>query len=234
MDKTILITGATGELGPAVVKAFLKAGAKLIITYTSEKKYQQLLAKLDNAPVITGFKTDLTDEEQVKKLFNQIQQQFNQLDALCHLTGGFWMGGDISETSFDDWNHMFDLNLRTTFLCVREAFRFMRQQKGGYIITFSSKQALALSGGMGAYAVSKAGVLAFSEVLAKEGKDYNINVATILPSTIDTEANRRSMPKADPEEAGWIKPEEIANVLLLLIKEEMPLSGTAIKIYGKV
>jgi len=150
------------------------------------------------------------------------------------LTGGFWMAGDISETSLDDWNRMFDLNLRTTFLCAREAFRIMKKQKSGYIITVSSKQALALPAGMGAYALSKGGVLGFAELLAKEGKEYNISVATILPSTIDTEANRQSMPKTDPDEAGWVKPEEIANVMLALIKEEMPISGTAIKIYGKV
>lgn len=234
MDKTILITGATGGLGPAVVKAFLAAGARLFITYTTEKKHQQLRAELEDASKLTGIKVDLTIETQVRELFDRILQQQGRLDALCHLTGGFWMGGDISETSLDSWNHMFDLNLRTTFLCAREAFRIMKKQRSGNIITFSSKQALALPAGMGAYAFSKAGVLAFTELLAKEGKNYNINVTTILPSTIDTEANRKSMPKTDPEKAGWVKPEEITNVLLALIKEEMAISGTAIKIYGKV
>lgn len=234
MNKIILITGATGGLGPAVVKTFLAAGCKLIITYTSEEKYQRLLTELDDTSRITGIEADLTDETQVKNVFDQISEQHNRLDALCHLTGGFWMGGEISETAIEHWKRMFDLNLRTTFLCARVAFRIMKKQGGGYIITVSSKQALALPAGMGAYALSKAGVLAFTELLAKEGKDYNINVASILPSTIDTEANRRSMPKTDPEDAGWVKPEEIANVLLALIKEEMPISGTAVKIYGKV
>lgn len=189
---------------------------------------------LNNPSKIAGIRTDLTDETEVKELFKDVIEKYGHLDALCHLTGGFWMGDSISETSLDNWNRMMDLNLHTTFLCVREAFGIMKKQKGGHIITVSSKQALALPAGMGAYAISKAGVLGLTELLAKEGRDHNINVTALLPSIIDTEANRKSMPKTDPDGAGWVKPEEIADVILALVKDELAISGTALKMYGKV
>jgi NAD(P)-dependent dehydrogenase (short-subunit alcohol dehydrogenase family) len=127
---------------------------------------------------------------------------------------------------------MMTLNLRTAFLCTGEAFAIMKKQKQGHIITVSAKTALDLPGGMGAYAISKAAVLALTEVLAKEGKEYNIRVNTILPSVIDTNANRQSMPKADF--AKWVTPEEIARMMLAMVRDDLAAVGTAIKMYGRV
>ena len=142
------------------------------------------------------------------------------------------MGGDISETSADNWNKMMTLNLRTAFFCTREAFAIMKKQKQGHIMTVSAKTALDLPAGMGAYSISKAAVLALTDVLAKEGKEYNIRVNTILPAVIDTDANRQSMPKADF--AKWITTEEIARMMLALVRDDMVVSGTAIKMFGRV
>jgi NAD(P)-dependent dehydrogenase (short-subunit alcohol dehydrogenase family) len=231
-DKTVLITGATGGLGQTVVETFLKANTQVVATFTSEKKYRQLAGEASRPSNLSGVLADLTNEDEVKKLFAAIKSKHRGLDALCHLTGGFWMGGDISETSTDDWNKMMTLNLRTAFLCTGEAFAIMKKQKQGHIITVSAKTALDLPGGMGAYAISKAAVLALTEVLAKEGKEYNIRVNTILPSVIDTNANRQSMPKADF--AKWVTPEEIARMMLAMVRDDLAAVGTAIKMYGRV
>jgi NAD(P)-dependent dehydrogenase (short-subunit alcohol dehydrogenase family) len=233
MNKVILITGSTGGLGSVVVKKFVEENAKVIACYTSEEKYNQLVSQLGSNGDITGFQADLTNENEVKDLFKQVIAKFGRLDALCHIAGGFWMGGEISETSLENWNKMMNLNFRSTFLCTREAFRIMKEQNTGRIITISSKTALELPPGMGAYSISKACVISLTETLAKEGKVYNIIVNTILPSTIDTEANRKSMPKADFNK--WVKPEDIANVIFSLVNEEMrAVSGTTVKMYGKL
>lgn len=233
MNKVILITGSTGGLGPVVVKKFIEENAKVIACYTSEEKYNQLVSQLGSNGDINGFQADLKNENEVKDLFKQVNAKFGRLDALCHIAGGFWMGGEISETSLENWNKMMNLNFRSTFLCTREAFRIMKEQNTGRIITISSKTALELPPGMGAYSISKAGVISLTETLAKEGKVYNIIVNTILPSTIDTVANRKSMPKADFNK--WVKPEDIANVIFSLVKEEMSaVSGTTVKMYGKL
>jgi len=232
MDKIVLITGATGGLGQTVVETFLKADTQVVATYTSEKKYRQLVGETSRPSNLSGVLADLTNEDEVKKLFAAISSKHGRLDALCHLTGGFWMGGDISETSADNWNKMMTLNLRTAFFCTREAFAIMKKQKQGHIMTVSAKTALDLPAGMGAYSISKAAVLALTDVLAKEGKEYNIRVNTILPAVIDTDANRQSMPKADF--AKWITTEEIARMMLALVRDDMVVSGTAIKMFGRV
>lgn len=232
MSKTVLITGATGGLGQAVVETFLETGTTVIAIYTSEKKYQELAANVSHPSNLTGLQCDLTREDAVKKMFAVVINKHGRLDALCHLTGGFWMGGDISETSPDNWNKMMTLNLQTAFLCAREAFAVMKEQKHGHIITVSAKTALDLPGGMAAYSVSKAAVLALTEVLAKEGQQHNIRVNTILPSVIDTEANRQSMPKVDFSK--WVKAEEIGRMIHAIIEDDLAVSGTAIKMYGRV
>lgn len=233
MDKVALVTGATGGLGPAVVETLLKKGIKTVISYTTDQKYQKLVDQMKNLSNMLGIRADLTNEVEVKELFDGIIDKHGRLDALCHLTGGFWMGGDISETSLDHWNKMMNLNLLTTFLCTREAFRIMKEQKQGHIITVSARTALELPAGMGAYSISKSAVLALTDLLAKEVKEHNITVNAILPSTIDTDANRKSMPKSDFDK--WVKPAEIANTILRLINDEVTgISGTAIKMYGKV
>lgn len=233
MNKIVIITGSTGELGPIVTRKLLETEARVIACYTSQDKYRKLLNQLGNEENILGVKADLTNEDEVNNLFEQVLNKHGRLDALCHLAGGFWMGGDISETSLEDWNKMMNLNFLATFLCGREAFRIMKKQEQGRIITIASKTALELPSGMGAYSISKAGIISLTKTLAKECKEYNIKVNTILPSTIDTEANRNSMPKADFSK--WVKPEDIADVIISLVGEKMKaVSGTEIKMYGKL
>lgn len=231
-NKSVLITGGTGGLGQDVTRAFVEAGCRVFVSYVREKELARLKDHLGDLSGVHPVTADLGSESSVDALFGTIQKQSGRLDVLVHLVGGFWMGGDISETPLEPFEQMLHLNLRTTFLCCRRAFSLMKENGGGKIFTVSARAALELPAGMGAYVTSKAAVLAFSEILAKEGVPHNIQVNTLLPSVIDTPANRRAMPDADFER--WVKPREIADVLLALAQPNITaVSGTAVKVYGR-
>jgi len=231
-SRIVLVNGGTGGLGIAVAKKFLETDAKVFVSFTKESSFEKLTDKLGSSENLYGIQADLKVEEQAQNLFHEIYSLYGKLDILCHLTGGFWMGGDICETPLGKWNNMMDLNLLTTFLAVKEAFKIMRKQEEGKIFTVSARTALELPTGMGAYSVSKAAILALTEVLAKEGKEFNIQVNAILPSIIDTDHNRKNMPNADFTK--WVSPEEIADVIFAFSGQKFRISsGSRIKVYGK-
>ncbi|MFZ0391515.1 MAG: SDR family oxidoreductase [Calditrichia bacterium] len=228
-----IITGGTGQLGMEVVKAFVKEGARVFLNYRDEKKFEQLQKEVGATGQLEGAPADLADELQVRRFFREFHEQYQQLDALLHLAGGFWMGGRVADTPLAQWRRMLEINLETAFLCMREAFCLMQEQGHGKIFTVSSKNAVELPPQMGAYATAKAALLTLSEIMAKEGKEYNIRVNCILPSIIDTPANRQGMPKADFQK--WVSPAEIGNLLIQLCRPEAgSLSQTALKVYGQV
>ena len=143
------------------------------------------------------------------------------------------MGPEIAETSYEKWKYMIDLNLNSAFLCTKEAFKIMKAQCSGKIFTISAKSAEEFPSHMGAYVISKSGVLALTRILANEGKQYNIQANSILPSIIDTRANRKGMPDADYSE--WVNPKAIARLLVQLCKpESQAISHSTIKVYGKL
>jgi NAD(P)-dependent dehydrogenase (short-subunit alcohol dehydrogenase family) len=229
----IVITGGTGFLGREIVAEFLKEGAHILTNYRNQNKFDDLKIYSHANNNLIGIQADLTSEEQVLNLFQEIKSRFKRLDIFLHIAGGFWMGGEIGDTPVQKWNDMMNLNLFSTFLCTREAFKIMKKQCGGKIFTVSSKTAEEFPAQMGAYSVSKAGVLGLSQVLANEGKPYNIQVNSILPSIIDTSANRKAMPDSDYSK--WVTPKEIARLLVQLGSPELKnLSHTAIKVYGQV
>ncbi len=228
-----IVTGGTGSLGREVVAEFVRNGALVVTNYRDEKKFRDLKNYTENPDLVTGYRADLTSEAQVKAFFQNFSASHQRLDVFLHIMGGFWMGKDIVETPLEKWNHMIDLNLTGAFLCSREAFTIMKAQCSGKIFTVSAKTALDLPAGMGAYSVSKAGVLALTEIMAKEGKPYDIQTNAILPSLIDTAANRKAMPDADFSQ--WVSPGDIAGMLVQLCQpQENLISGTAIKVYGKL
>ncbi len=233
LRKTVVVTGGTGALGQHVVGAYLDAGWQVWINYRQEERFQRLLQRVDSRAPLRGLPADLTDEGQVDRFFERIHEETGLFDVLVHLAGGFWMGGTIADTPLDRWEAMMRLNLLTTFLCTRKAFSLMKQRPGGKIFTVASRTALDLPAGMGAYSISKAGVIALTRTLAEEGKPYHICANTILPGVIDTPANREAMPDADVTR--WVPPQEIARLLVQLSHSGIQnMSGTAIKMYGKL
>jgi NAD(P)-dependent dehydrogenase (short-subunit alcohol dehydrogenase family) len=228
-----IITGGTGSLGREIIAEFIKNGATVYTNYRTTQKFEDLKKFVPDAKYLAGFQADLTTETQVKDFFRKFEADFKRLDVFLHIMGGFWMGGEIADTPVEKWNQMLDVNLNSAFLCSREAFRIMKVQCSGKIFTVSSKNAEEFPAKMGAYAVSKAAVLALTRILANEGKVYDIHANCILPSVIDTSANRKAMPEAD--RSAWVTPKEIADLLVQLCRPEVKaLSHASLKVYGKL
>jgi NAD(P)-dependent dehydrogenase (short-subunit alcohol dehydrogenase family) len=229
----VIITGGTGSLGREITAEFIKYGATVYTNYRTAQKFEDLKKFVPDAKNLAGYEADLTVESQVKDFFRKFEADFKRLDVFLHIMGGFWMGGEIADTPVEKWNHMINLNLNSAFLCSREAFRIMKVQCSGKIFTVSTKNAEEFPAKMGAYAVSKAAVLALTRILANEGKAYDIHANCLLPSVIDTSANRKAMPNAD--RSAWVTPKEIADLLVQLCRPEVKsLSHSNLKVYGKL
>jgi NAD(P)-dependent dehydrogenase (short-subunit alcohol dehydrogenase family) len=229
----IILTGGTGALGKVITTEFIKSGASVITNFRSEPKFDDLKQTVTTKEKLHGIQVDLDSEKNVQSYFEQASTRFKRLDVFIHIMGGFWMGEEIADTSLENWNRMMNLNLTSAFLCTREAFKIMKVQCSGKIFTVGAKTAEEFPPKMGAYTVSKAGVLALTRILANEGKAYNILVNSILPGIIDTQANRKDMPEADFSE--WVTPEQISRVLIYLCKAETQiLSHSFLKLFGKL
>lgn len=229
-DKVAIITGGTGALGRAVVSAFLDEGAKVVSTYIVDEELKEISSMIKN-PGLALIKSDVTKEKQVAKVVKKTLERFRRIDVLINIVGAFAYAM-IHDTDERTWDRMMTINLKSTFLCSKAVLPQMIEQNYGKMINISSRPALKGSAGVGAYAASKAGVLNLTQTIADEVRDYDINVNAILPSTIDTPANRRAMPKADFLK--WVKPEEIARVMVFLASDDSrPINGAGIPVYGK-
>jgi NAD(P)-dependent dehydrogenase (short-subunit alcohol dehydrogenase family) len=216
----VVVTGGDGALGRAVVDAFASAGAACHLPVLGA-------AGTESRPGvrITG-KVDLTDEGAVAAYFAGLPA----LWASVHLAGGY-AAKPIADTSRADLDRQLELNLVTAFLCCREAVKAMRKSGGGRIVNVAARVVEVPIGGAVAYSVSKAGVAALTRSLAVETRGDGILVNAVLPSIIDTPANRAAMPKADP--AKWPKPDELARAILWLASPENRLtSGALVPVYG--
>ena len=220
--KQIVVTGGTGGLGPAVVRALVDAGASCHVPYRGG----DALA-IARARFVPG--VDLASEEQVSRFYAGLPP----LWASVHLAGGF-AAAPVAEISLAALHQQIDVNLVTAFLCCREAVRRLRAAgAGGRIVNVGSLAAVEHKGGTIAYSVAKAGVVALTKCLADEVKPDGILVNVVLPSIIDTPANRRAMPGAAADFARWPKPTEIAAAIVWLCSPESRLvSGAALPVYG--
>ncbi len=165
-----------------------------------------------------GAKADLTNAAAVEGFIADVTARWGHVDFLVCIAGGF-AAGKIHETSEETWDRMFDLNLRTVYLAAHAVVPVMIRQNFGRIITTSSGAILGGGGaGIAAYAVAKGAVRQLTEILASELKGYNIHAHCILPGTMDTEANRRAMPKADFSH--WVATEDVARVIRFLLGDD--------------
>jgi NAD(P)-dependent dehydrogenase (short-subunit alcohol dehydrogenase family) len=233
-DKIVLVTGGTGGLGREVGMAFLEAGATLTVTYRRVEEFDALAAaaqRIGAAPP-AGAAVDVTDAQAVGKCVADIVARHGRLDILVNTVGGYAGGKNLWEVDAGTYDLMLALNLKAGFVLARGVVPQMIKQNSGWIVNIASKAALDHGAGGALYAASKAGALALFDSLAAEVKPYNINVNSVLPSIIDTAANRNAMAGADFSK--WPKPEEIASVILFLCSEEARvIHGAAIPVYGK-
>jgi NAD(P)-dependent dehydrogenase (short-subunit alcohol dehydrogenase family) len=227
-NKVVLITGGTGALGSTLVKKFLDSGARTISTYFNEKEAEKL--KKANLKVEL-IKLDITREEEILKVIPILVERFGTIDVLVNLVGGYLGGKNITELGENDWDAMMGLNLKSAFLISKHVISVMKSGKGGKVVHISSRTGLKSDGYDSAYAASKAGLIRFVESTSQEFKDNDININCILPTIIDTEANRRAIPNADFKK--WLLKEDLANVILFLCSPySKVINGAAIPTYG--
>jgi NAD(P)-dependent dehydrogenase (short-subunit alcohol dehydrogenase family) len=230
--KVILVAGGTGGLGHAVSLAFLEAGAKVVVTFRAQEGFNALkTAAGKSGPELEGYSVDVTEEAAVRQLVEKIVAKYRRLDAMVNTVGGYAGGTKLWELETKVFDQMLALNLRSGYALSRAAVRAMLKEGHGAIVNVASKAALEHAAGAAAYAASKAAAMAMIDSLAAEVKGTGVRVNTILPSIIDTEANRKVMPKADF--AKWPKPEDIARVILFLCSDDARvIHGVAIPVYG--
>jgi NAD(P)-dependent dehydrogenase (short-subunit alcohol dehydrogenase family) len=233
--KIILVTGATGSLGRVVVKRLLELGGFVTAVYRDGAKFRDLVDFVggENAG-LEGISADVSLEKDVRETVEAIIRRHGRVDVLLNLAGAYRGGADISDTEESDWDFLMRTNLKSAFLCARAVLPVMMKANSGRIVSVAARQAVEKKGRAksGAYTVSKAGVVVLTETIAEETKKFDITVNCILPGTIDTPENRKSLSAADFTK--WVKPEEIASVVLFLISEAASvISGAAIPVYGK-
>jgi NAD(P)-dependent dehydrogenase (short-subunit alcohol dehydrogenase family) len=228
-NRVVLVTGGTGALGMALTKAFIVSNATLISSYVVDREVERLEEQIKS--VLHLIKADIGKEDDVKKLVSSVLGKYGQIHILVNVVGGYIGGKSVAEFDEKEWDLMMNMNLKSAFLISKYVIPQMISSKNGKIVHVSSRTGLKSTGYDSAYAASKAGLIRFVESLSEEVKESNINVNCIMPSTIDTEANRMSMPNLDFSR--WVKPQDLANIVLFLCSEEAKaITGAAIPTYG--
>ena len=232
-SRSAVVTGGTGGLGVAVTQALLKQGCKVAIPVTSDRHIAAFEQKIGNlkSQVMT-VRADLTVESEVRKFFQTVIDDLGHVDILANIAGGYFGGVPVAETDVAKWEFMMDLNLKAAFLCCKAVLPQMIERRYGKIVNVSARAGLSGIAGLGAYCASKSGLRVLTEAIAEEVKDSGINVNSILPSIINTPANRKAMP--DEDHSRWVSPNDIAKVILFLTSDEAAIiNGAAIPVYGR-
>lgn len=227
--KTVLVTGGTGALGHVVAGKFLDQGAGVATSYLFEDELKRLSETFKNHVSIV--RADVTHEEDVVALFQQVINTFGRVDILINLVGGFAPSSKVKDVPIKDWDQMLDINLRSMFLCSRQFLQKLGTQSYGRIISMSAMPALKPTSGRGPYSVSKAGVNMLTQVLAEELKGSGVTANAIAPSILRTDANVKSMGSA--ESSKWVAPEDVAEMMLFLCSDRgLAINGVCIPMLG--
>ncbi len=232
-DPTVtVIAGGTGGLGRAVSQAFLAAGATVIATYRKPQEYADLLRSVaGDASRLSGSQVDVTDDAAAGELITRVLEKHGRLDALVNTVGGYDGGRKLWDIDRSVLDRMLALNLHAGFALLRAAVPAMLKQRHGSIVNVAAQAAFTHPAGAAAYAASKAAAVALIGSLAAEVAGTGVRINSIVPSIIDTEANRKAMPHADFSK--WPKPEDIARVLLFLCSDAAKsIHGAAIPVDG--
>jgi NAD(P)-dependent dehydrogenase (short-subunit alcohol dehydrogenase family) len=228
-DRTVMLTGAAGNLGRAVAGAFAERGANLVLVDRRREQLAQTFGAESAKRLFAA--VDLLDQAQVDAAVKAACERFGSIDVLANIAGGFRMGEAVHETSDATWNFLFDINARTVLHASRAVVPQMIANGGGRIVNIGAHSALKGVAGMGAYCAAKSAVIRLTESMAAELRTKNINVNCVLPTIIDTPENRAAMPKADP--ALWVAPNDLANTIVYLASDEArAIHGAALPVTG--
>jgi NAD(P)-dependent dehydrogenase (short-subunit alcohol dehydrogenase family) len=227
--RTVIVTGAAGNLGRAVAGAFAAEGANLVLADRDTRILADRLGPESDRRVHVA--ADLRDRDQAKAIAETALRRYARIDVLCNLAGGFRMGEPVHETSDATWDFLFDLNARSLMHMAAAVVPAMIGRGGGKIVNVGASAALKGAAMMGAYTASKAAVIRLTEAMSAEVREKSINVNCVLPTIIDTPENRAAMPDADPSR--WVAPADLASVLLFLASERArAIHGAALPVSG--
>jgi NAD(P)-dependent dehydrogenase (short-subunit alcohol dehydrogenase family) len=222
--RTVMLTGAAGNLGRAVAAAFAAAGANLALLDLKR-------GNLQDSDHQFFVEADLLAPASVQSAVDKTLQRYAGIDVLCNIAGGFRMGAAVHELSDRDWNFMMDVNVRTVLNMARAVVPVMLKAGGGKIVNIGAFAAQKGAAQMGAYIASKSAVIRLTETMAAELREKNINVNCVLPTIIDTPENRAAMPKADPKR--WVAPADLAQVIVFLASDAArAVHGAALPVTG--
>ncbi len=231
-NQVVIITGASGNLGSALVARFRSAGASLVLVDRTAEKLKQAYPDLADDPnhFIAG--ADLTSADAVKAVVEQTVERFGRVDVLVNTVGGFRAGTPLHETPLDTFDFMVNLNARTVYIAAQAVLPTLLAQGRGKIISIAARPGQEGRANQAAYSASKAAVLRLTESMAAEYRMQGINVNCIIPGTIDTPQNRSAMPDADFNK--WVQPESLADVIAFLASDlARDVHGVALPVIGK-
>jgi len=227
--RTVVVTGGTGGLGVGVTQALLDAGYRVVVTWIVDRERERAEARFGDAVDLR--RLDVSDLAQVAALAGDLASE-GEPWAVAHLVGGYRDGDPFGELDLDAWDAQFRLNVGSLAVMLRAFVGGMAERGGGRVVAVSSRSALRPFAGAGAYAASKAAVIAAVGAASEEVKASGVCVNCILPSVIDTPANRAAMPQAD--HSRWVRPEEIGAVVRFLCSPDASaVTGAAIPVYGR-
>jgi NAD(P)-dependent dehydrogenase (short-subunit alcohol dehydrogenase family) len=230
--RVVIVTGAAGNLGRAVARAFAGQGARLALVDRDSQALDEARQSLPPGCESATFPANLMDAQAVESMVAAVVARFGRVDGLANIAGGFTMGPPIHETPDKDWELMLNLNVRTVFYCCRAVIPRLLASGGGHIVNVSARAATRGTSRMGPYCASKAAVITLTEALSDELKDQGINVNCVLPGTLDTPQNRAAMPDQDP--GRWVSLDALADVILFLASDAArAVTGAAIPVYGR-
>lgn len=223
--KNVLVTGATGGVGPTVTDRLVERGAEVAGTYRDEDELEDAMRRGENSYDVYYNDVELTDPDQVEELRGAVEREVGTLDGVVNLVGGY-SAGRIDETDPAQFRDGLDTHATTVYLVLRNFYDHL-EENGGAAVNFSSKNALNSSSGALAYNAGKMAVKSITECVDSECRNARVNA--VAPSTIDTPANREAMPDADRER--WTSPERVADVVEYLISERSEaVSGQVIAV----
>ncbi len=222
--KTVVVTGGSGAVGRVASRRFAEAGAQVVVA--------DMAPPPDEAGAVVYRETDVLDEASVCRLFERVASDYGGPHVLVNIAGGFRFGPSVEEMAESDWDGLLQLNLKSAFLTIKNVLPYMKAQGYGRIVSIAARSGLHGDPMVAHYSVSKGGVILLTQSVAAEVKEHDITVNAVLPSIIDTPANREAMPNAKVER--WVQPDDLANVLLFLASEEArAVSGAAVPVYYK-
>jgi NAD(P)-dependent dehydrogenase (short-subunit alcohol dehydrogenase family) len=228
-DRTVIVTGAAGNLGRAVATAFAERGANLVLVDLKEEALARAYGSGGERRLFAP--ANLLDVAQAESVAQRAVERFGRIDVLCNLAGGFRMGEPVHATSASTLDFLLDLNVRTLIHMSHAVVPRMLAAGGGKVVNvgaFSAQKGAAL---LGAYVAAKSAVIRLTEAMAAELREQGVNVNCVLPTIIDTPENRAAMPDADP--ARWVAPADLANVIVFLASDAArAIHGAAVPVTG--